>query len=72
MEGKRYLRSYLPNFLSLHRQNQISTKLNCLQLLLGYLPLERLQWPRFLQRKRAEYAHFCEVRAGVRGAWLLA
>ncbi|GAB4814178.1 hypothetical protein N2152v2_001224 [Parachlorella kessleri] len=29
-------------------------------LLLGYLPLERSQWPRFLQRKRAEYAHFCE------------
>jgi hypothetical protein len=32
-----------------------------LQLLLGYLPLERSQWPKFLQRKRAEYAHFCEV-----------
>lgn len=32
-----------------------------LQLLLGYLPLDRSQWPRLLQKKRAEYAQFCEV-----------
>lgn len=32
-----------------------------LQLLLGYLPLDRSQWEKTLQRKRAEYEQFCEV-----------
>lgn len=33
---------------------------NFLQLLLGYLPLDRSQWEKTLQRKRAEYEQFCE------------
>lgn len=40
-----------------------------LQLLLGYLPLERGQWGRVLARKRAEYAQFREVRGRGSCVW---